>query len=135
MNIGCVNGCWDLLHLGHIRFLKEARDQCDYLIVLLNSDSSVRKIKGPSRPINGEQYRKEMLESIKYVDEVFIFKETTPLKMIKKIRPNKYFKSKVENKSAVAEERKLVESYGGKFVILPTTGKMSSTKILEKMRK
>ena len=83
-----TNGCFDLLHVGHIELLRYAKSLGDYLVVGINSDSSVKKLKGPSRPINNQQNRKIILESIKFVDEVIIFEENTPLHLIKDIQPN-----------------------------------------------
>lgn len=83
-----TNGCFDLLHIGHIELLKFAKSLGNYLIVAINSDDSVKKLKGFSRPINNEITRKTILESIKYVDEVIIFNEDTPLEVIKKLQPN-----------------------------------------------
>ena len=83
-----TNGCLDLLHIGHIELLKFAKSLGNYLIVAINSDDSVKRLKGLSRPINNEITRKTILESIKYVDEVVIFNEDTPLEVIKKLQPN-----------------------------------------------
>ena len=83
-----TNGCFDILHIGHIRLLQYAKSLGDRLIVGLNSDSSVKRLKGNSRPHNTELLRMEMLYSLKYVDEVIIFEEDTPLNLIKKITPN-----------------------------------------------
>ena len=83
-----TNGCFDILHTGHITLLEYSKSLGDYLIVGLNSDRSVKKLKGQNRPINNEKDRKRMLESIKFVDEVIIFNEDTPLETIKKIKPN-----------------------------------------------
>jgi D-beta-D-heptose 7-phosphate kinase/D-beta-D-heptose 1-phosphate adenosyltransferase len=83
-----TNGCFDLLHVGHIELLKYAKSLGDYLVVGINSDNSVKKLKGSSRPINNELTRKIILESIKYVDEVIVFDEDTPIEIIKKIQPN-----------------------------------------------
>ena len=83
-----TNGCFDLLHIGHIELLKFAKSLGNYLIVAINSDDSVKRLKGLSRPINNEITRKTILESIKYVDEVVIFNEDTPLEVIKKSQPN-----------------------------------------------
>lgn len=83
-----TNGCFDLLHVGHIELLKYAKSLGSYLIVGINSDESVKRLKGFSRPINNEITRKTILESIKFVDEVLIFQEDTPLQVIKKIQPN-----------------------------------------------
>lgn len=83
-----TNGCFDILHSGHVMYLKEARSQGDFLVVGLNSDASVRRLKGPERPINLEEDRKYVLENLKSVDLVQIFDEDTPLELIKKIKPD-----------------------------------------------
>lgn len=83
-----TNGCFDLLHVGHIELLRYAKSLGDYLVVGINSDSSIKKLKGPTRPINNQQNRKIILESIKFVDEVIIFEDITPLNLIKEIQPN-----------------------------------------------
>lgn len=83
-----TNGCFDLLHIGHIELLKYAKSLGDYLVVGINSDKSVKKLKGLSRPINNQLTRKMILESIRYIDEVIIFDEDTPLEIIKQIQPN-----------------------------------------------
>jgi D-beta-D-heptose 7-phosphate kinase/D-beta-D-heptose 1-phosphate adenosyltransferase len=83
-----TNGCFDILHIGHIELLKYAKSLGDILVVGLNSDKSVKKLKGVKRPINNEQIRKQILESLRYVDEVIIFDEDTPIETIKKIQPH-----------------------------------------------
>ena len=83
-----TNGCFDLLHIGHIELLKYAKSLGDYLVVGINSDKSVKKLKGSSRPINDQLTRKMILESVRYIDEVLIFDEDTPLEIIKQIQPN-----------------------------------------------
>ncbi|MEA9354711.1 D-glycero-beta-D-manno-heptose 1-phosphate adenylyltransferase [Bacteriovorax sp. PP10] len=83
-----TNGCFDILHLGHVEYLNEARAQGDVLIVAINSDASVRELKGPDRPINNEIDRGNMLLNLKAVDCVQIFTEQTPLEIIKLIKPN-----------------------------------------------
>lgn len=83
-----TNGCFDILHLGHVEYLNEAKAQGDLLLVAINSDVSVSKIKGPDRPINNEQDRASMLLNLKAVDCVQVFTEETPLEIIKLIRPN-----------------------------------------------
>jgi len=87
-NIIFTNGCFDLLHIGHVELLKYAKTLGSYLVVGLNSDSSIKKIKGDTRPINDQNTRKIILESLRYVDKVIIFDEDTPLQLIKKIKPN-----------------------------------------------
>lgn len=83
-----TNGCFDILHLGHLKLLEYCKSIGDILIVGLNSDESVSRLKGPNRPINNQIQRKTMLESIRYVDEVRIFNDDTPLKLIEDLRPN-----------------------------------------------
>lgn len=83
-----ANGCFDILHRGHIELLRFARAHGDKLVVGLNSDESVKALKGSSRPINSQEDRKFVLESIQYVDEVLIFGEETPYKLIKKVSPD-----------------------------------------------
>ncbi len=83
-----TNGCFDILHLGHVEYLNEAKAQGDLLIVAINSDESVRKLKGPDRPINNEKDRGSMLLNLKSVDCVQIFTEETPLEIIKLIKPD-----------------------------------------------
>lgn len=83
-----TNGCFDILHLGHVEYLNEARAQGDVLIVAINSDASVRELKGPDRPINNEMDRGKMLLNLKAVDCIQVFTEQTPLEIIKLIQPN-----------------------------------------------
>ena len=83
-----TNGCFDILHIGHVSLLEYAKSLGDYLIVGLNSDNSVKRNKGSSRPINKEIDRQKLLQSIKWVDEVVIFGEDTPIELIKKIKPD-----------------------------------------------
>lgn len=88
MKIVFTNGCFDILHLGHILLLEYCKSLGDYLIVGLNSDKSIKNIKGDDRPINKQYDRKKILESIKFVDKVIIFEENTPLNLIKEVKPN-----------------------------------------------
>ena len=88
MKVCFANGCFDILHTGHIRLLKFAKSCGDYLIVGLNSDRSIRTLKGDDRPIICEEERKEMLEAIRWVDEVIIFDEPNPLSLIKRVKPD-----------------------------------------------
>lgn len=83
-----ANGCFDILHRGHIELLEFAKQHGDRLVIGLNSDKSVKKLKGETRPFNNESDRKKVLESIRYVDEVIIFDEETPYKLIKRICPD-----------------------------------------------
>lgn len=95
-----TNGCFDVLHRGHIEYLKESKKLGDYLIVGINSDASVKKLKGSNRPIYNQEDRKFFLEELKCVDEVIIFDEDTPVELIKKIKPDILTKggdNKIEN--------------------------------------
>lgn len=96
-----TNGCFDILHIGHVNLIKYARSLGDYLIIGLNSDNSIKKLKGDTRPINCEKDRKQILESLKFVDEVIIFEEETPLNLIKKIKPDVIVKGGDYNKEQV----------------------------------
>ena len=87
-----TNGCFDILHVGHARYLKKTKEYADYSIVLLNSDKSVKEIKGENRPINCEDDRAEMLTSLSSVDYVVIFEERSPAQLLEKIKPDVYTK-------------------------------------------
>ncbi|MBN1982563.1 MAG: bifunctional D-glycero-beta-D-manno-heptose-7-phosphate kinase/D-glycero-beta-D-manno-heptose 1-phosphate adenylyltransferase HldE [Chitinivibrionales bacterium] len=124
-----TNGCFDILHKGHVRILRQAKEMGDILIVGLNSDSSVRKLKGPSRPINDELDRAELLGSLECVDYVVIFKEETPKRLISQIRPDVLVKGgdyKVED--IVGRE------YAGKTVVIPFVEGYSTTGTLQKLK-
>ena len=83
-----TNGCFDILHRGHVEYLRQSKGLGDRLIVGLNSDSSVRRLKGDSRPINNQEDRAALLKALRFVDEVVIFDEDTPLELIKRLRPD-----------------------------------------------
>ena len=87
-----TNGCFDILHVGHVRYLQKTKGYADYLIVMLNSDSSVRAIKGPDRPINCEEDRAEILSSLSCVDYVVLFDEKSPAALLENIKPDVYTK-------------------------------------------
>ncbi len=87
-----TNGCFDILHVGHVRYLQKTKSFADYMIVLLNSDKSVRSIKGPTRPINNEQDRAEVLNALACVDYVVMFDEDSPASLIDEIKPDVYTK-------------------------------------------
>lgn len=127
-----TNGCFDLLHIGHIRYLKEAAELGDLLIVGLNSDDSVRRLKGSERPINCQEERLEVLAALEFVDYVVIFEEDTPLQAIKKCQPDVLVKGgdyQLEN--IVGKE--VVEKMGGSVKILPFIEGKSTTKLIQKI--
>ncbi len=128
-----TNGCFDVLHRGHIEFLKFCKLQGDIVVVGLNSDSSVRKIKGPDRPINNQQDRETVLAALETVDYITVFDEPEPLNLIKKVRPDVLVKGQDwAHKGVVGQD--FVESYGGKVVLAPLVEGKSSTTIIEKMK-
>lgn len=132
MTLVFTNGCFDLLHMAHVRFLHQCRLLGDRLIVGMNSDESVRRLKGPSRPICNQVERWAVLESVRWVDEVFLFDEPTPCELIKKLRPDIIVKGPGYSPENMPEAA-IVESYGGKVVILDGPD-ISTTKIIERIR-
>ena len=128
--LGVTNGCFDLLHKGHIYSLKQAKKLCNTLIVLLNSDVSVKKLKGKNRPIQNQNIRRKNLLKTKYVDRVIIFNQLTPFKNIKKIKPDVIFKGNdYKNKKIIG--KKYVLNYGGKVILLKILKNCSTTKIIK----
>lgn len=129
-----TNGCFDILHVGHIRYLQEAAKLGDVLIIGLNSDNSVKRLKGPERPINSELERAEMLGALGFVDYVAIFEEDTPLELIKKIQPDVLVKGgDYSNEYVVGTD--VVEARGGKLVLIPFVEGKSTTNIIERIKK
>jgi D-beta-D-heptose 7-phosphate kinase/D-beta-D-heptose 1-phosphate adenosyltransferase len=127
-----TNGCFDILHLGHVRYLREAKKLGDILIVGLNSDASVTALKGPDRPYVSEMERAEILASLECVDFVVIFTELRPDNLIRLIRPDVHVKGG-DYKVSELPERKVVESLGGKVVVIPPIKDRSTTSIVEKI--
>jgi rfaE bifunctional protein nucleotidyltransferase chain/domain len=111
-----ANGGFDLIHVGHIRYLKEAKKEGDILLVALNSDSSVRKLKGPGRPILAEDERSEIISSFYFVDYVIIFSEDTVNNILRTLRPDVHAKGSDYTKETVPERSTVLE-YGGKIAI------------------
>jgi D-beta-D-heptose 7-phosphate kinase/D-beta-D-heptose 1-phosphate adenosyltransferase len=124
-----TNGCFDILHKGHVEYLKKSKKLGAKLIVGLNSDKSVKKLKGNDRPINNEQDRKAVLEALDCVDEVYIFNEDTPYELIKSIRPD------IITKGGDYTEDEVVGNDLAKVVIVPLVEGYSTTKIVKKTRK
>ncbi|NME35610.1 MULTISPECIES: D-glycero-beta-D-manno-heptose 1-phosphate adenylyltransferase [Fusobacterium] len=128
-----TNGCFDILHVGHLRYLNEAKRQGDILIVGVNSDSSVKKLKGESRPINNQYDRAEMLGGLKAVDFTVIFEEDTPEELIACLKPSIHVKGGDYTKDDLPET-KIVESYGGEVRILSFVEGKSTTNIVKKIQ-
>lgn len=127
-----TNGCFDILHKGHISYLREAKKHGDFLIIGLNSDASVKRLKGDSRPINNEYDRKFVLENIKGVDFVEIFTEDTPLNLILKIKPSVLVKGGDWSIDDIVGGREVL-SWGGEVKSLGFVEGYSTTKTIEKM--
>jgi glycerol-3-phosphate cytidylyltransferase len=128
-----TNGCFDLLHLGHISYLHEARQMGDVLIVGINSDLSVQKLKGKSRPLNPERIRALQLSGLESVSFVTIFNENTPETLLKLIQPHIHVKGgdyKIED----LPERHVVESGGGKVICVSLIAGYSTTGLIEKLK-
>lgn len=129
-----TNGCFDIIHPGHIYYLSEAKKLGDYLIVGLNTDSSVKRLKGEERPINTEEDRAIVMDCLKPVDFVVFFDEDTPLKLIKAISPNVLVKGGDYKKNEIVGAE-FVEQTNGKVIIIPFLEGKSTTQIIEKMSK
>ena len=130
--IAFTNGCFDILHVGHVRYLREARKTGDLLILGLNSDASVRKIKGETRPLVPQAERAEVVASLDAVDYVTLFDDPTPLRLIERLRPDVLVKGGDWNEESVVGGDS-VRSWGGRVVIVPLTEGVSTTNIVEKV--
>ena len=130
--IAFTNGCFDILHVGHVRYLREARKAGDLLVVALNSDASVRAIKGAKRPLVPQRQRAEVIASLEAVDYVTLFDETTPLKLIEYLRPDCLIKGGDWSEEAVVG-RDAVRSWGGSVILIPMVEGASTTNIVEKI--
>jgi len=129
-----TNGCFDLLHLGHVTYLEAARNQGDALLVGLNSDASVRALKGPGRPLNPQADRAAVLAALQSVDGVCIFEESTATRFLATAQPDIYVKGGDYTLDTLnQEERRAVETSDGRIVILPVVPGRSTTELLQRM--
>jgi rfaE bifunctional protein nucleotidyltransferase chain/domain len=129
-----TNGCFDLLHVGHVRYLNQAKSCGDILVVGVNSDNSVRQLKGPTRPLQNENHRAEILLNLKAVDFVAIFDQETPEDLIRIVKPDILVKGgdwKVEQIAGGG----FVQSYGGKVLSLTFIEGQSTTSLIEKSKR
>jgi len=131
--VSFTNGCFDILHEGHIYSLSQAAKEADILIVGVNADASVRKIKGEHRPINNEHSRSLILASLLIVDAVVIFEEDTPLELIKKIMPDALVKGGDYTIETIVGAKEVIAN-GGRVVINPLIPNTSTTGIIEKIK-
>ncbi|MCU0646205.1 MAG: adenylyltransferase/cytidyltransferase family protein [bacterium] len=131
-----TNGCFDIIHAGHVDYLERSKAYGDFLVVGLNSDASVKKLKGELRPIFSELDRAKVLCSIVYLDYVVIFSDKSPINMIELLQPDYYIKGGDYTIDTIdQDERKVVEDYGGEIVLLPMVAGVSSSIIVEKIKK
>ena len=132
-DVGFTNGCFDLLHKGHLDYLKKSREKCGFLIVGINSDMSVKKLKGNSRPIINEIERSEILSNFDFIDRIVIFNELTPINLIKKIKPNYIFKGDDYKVNEVVGANE-IKKWGGKVMLIKCTKGKSSSRIIERIK-
>ncbi|MEE8436482.1 MAG: D-glycero-beta-D-manno-heptose-7-phosphate kinase [bacterium] len=132
LRVAFTNGCFDLLHAGHIQYLRDSRERGDVLIVGLNSDASVRRLKGEGRPVIGEEDRAHLLTALAFVDYVVIFEEDTPLEMIRAIQPHVLTKGEDYTVEAVVGHD-LVGQWGGEVALIPLKENRSTSAIIDKI--
>lgn len=128
-----TNGCFDILHIGHVRYLQAARALGDFLLVGLNTDASVRRLKGSSRPVNHAADRAEVLNALRCVDGVVFFDEDTAEALVREIRPAVYVKGGDYTLDTLPEA-KIVQSYGGTVHLINLVPNHSTTNIIARMR-
>ena len=132
--LAVTNGCFDLLHAGHVTYLEAARHQADALLVGVNSDDAVRGLKGPGRPVNSEADRALVLAALESVAGVFIFRERDAVKFLQAVRPDIYVKGGDYTLDTInQDERRFMESIGGKVVLLAHVPGKSTTGLLRKL--
>jgi D-beta-D-heptose 7-phosphate kinase/D-beta-D-heptose 1-phosphate adenosyltransferase len=129
-----TNGCFDILHSGHVKYLKQAKELGDVLIIGLNSDSSIRGLKGPDRPVNSVSDRLQVLSALSSIDHVIIFEDDTPINLIKKVKPDMFVKGGDYTKDTLPEVP-AIEGMGGEVKIIPLVPGRSTTKILKRFEK
>ncbi|CDE88898.1 TPA: D-glycero-beta-D-manno-heptose 1-phosphate adenylyltransferase [Candidatus Gastranaerophilales bacterium HUM_20] len=128
-----TNGCFDILHVGHVKYLEKTKSFADYCIVLLNSDKSVKSIKGPSRPINNENDRAEILSALRCVDYVVLFDEDSPKNLLDEMKPDVYTKGADYNMETLPEADIMIKNKTRVEFIDFVQGK-STTNTIEKMK-
>jgi len=132
--VAFTNGCFDLLHYGHVKYLEDAKRKGDILVVAINQDASIRRIKGDKRPIVNEQDRARIVAALESVDYVTLFKEDTPLKVIKLLKPDILVKGADWNKDNIVGAD-FVLSYGGRVATIKLVKGRSTSGLIEKIAK
>jgi len=130
--VAFTNGCFDILHYGHVKYLTQAKKMADILVVGVNTDSSVKKIKGKKRPINPLKHRMEVLAGLEAIDYLISFKETTPYRLIKEIKPDVLIKGGDWKPNEIVG-KDIVEAYRGKVITLPYIKGVSTTNLIRKI--
>jgi D-beta-D-heptose 7-phosphate kinase / D-beta-D-heptose 1-phosphate adenosyltransferase len=133
LKVGFTNGCFDIVHAGHVALLSAARAECDRLVVALNSDRGVRRLKGPKRPVNGLADRSAVIAAVEAVDAVISFDEETPIELIRRLKPDVLVKGadyKIEGVVGAAE----VEGWGGRVVLVDLVEGRSTTRLIDAIR-
>ena len=133
-SIVSTNGCFDILHVGHVRILKQSKAEGDILVVGINSDASVKKLKGEDRPINNEDDRAELLSSLGCVDIVSIFDEGTPVEFLKVVKPNIHVKG-ADYKPEDISGHGIVTASGGVVMTIPLVEGFSTSAIISKIKR
>lgn len=128
-----TNGCFDILHAGHVRYLAEAKAQGDILIVGLNSDESVRALKGAGRPVNSSDDRAEVLEALRFVDHVTVFGEATAEELVRSLEPDVYVKGGDYSLDRLPESA-IVSAYGGRTVLVSLVPGRSTTNVIRRLQ-
>lgn len=131
--VAFTNGCFDILHAGHVRYLTAAKKLGDILVVGLNSDESVRKLKGCGRPVNQSADRAEVLAGLRAVDHVVIFEEDTAEEIVRQLHPDIYVKGGDYSLDRLPEAA-IVASYGGRTVLVPLVEGRSTTNVIQRLR-
>jgi len=132
--IAFTNGCFDILHFGHVSYLESAKKNNRILVIGLNSDRSIRQIKGPKRPIIHEKYRAALLAALECVDFVVLFNESTPEKLISAVKPDVLIKG-ADWKGKEVAGSKVVKSYGGRLEFIKFIVNLSTSNIIETIKK
>ena len=133
LRIGFTNGCFDILHPGHVRLLAQARAACDRLVLGLNSDASVSRLKGPERPVQNVQARAEVLAALEAIDLVVVFEEDTPRDLIARVQPSVLIKGADYSREQVVGHD-IVEAYGGEILLVDIVPGHSTTRIVQRSR-
>ena len=131
--VALANGCFDVLHVGHVRYLQGAREQADVLVVGVNADASVRKLKGPGRPVLGEQDRALLVAAVRAVDHVVVFAEDDVTALLLALRPDVHCKG-TDYTPETVPERDVVRSYGGRIAIVGDPKDHDTRSLLRRIR-